>query len=117
LVLNRLHNVADIELHSLRLDHKLFHLVLQETLSVTGPRLWDLCDNGPNPRTYFEPALLNQMLYNFMCCVGVDFEFDCECSNRRKCLARLKLTTDERPFDGKQELIKDGLARLQIEPE
>jgi hypothetical protein len=79
----------------------LLHLALQETLSVAGPRLWDLCDHCPNPRAYFEPALLDQVLNNFVGCVRVDFELDRERANRRKCVARLKLAADECLFYGK----------------
>src|SRR5580658_3593270 len=50
LLLNRLQNVADIEIHALRLDHKLLHLALQEALSLARPRLWNLCHYRSNPR-------------------------------------------------------------------
>src|ERR1700678_1567841 len=98
LVLNRLHDFGEIEIQALRSDHKLLHLPLQKTLSVAGAGLWDLCYHRSNPRTHFEPALLDQVLYNFVGCVGVDFELYSERSNRGKCLARLKFATDERPL-------------------
>jgi hypothetical protein len=117
LLLDREHNVADIEIHAFRLDYKLLDFALQKTLAVTRPRLWNLGHHRSNPGTHFEPALLDQVLYDFVRCIRVDLELDRERSNRWKRLARPEFTIDERPFDGKQQLIKDGFARMQIEPE
>ncbi len=98
MVLNRLHNFVEIEIHALRSDDKLLNLPLQKTLSVAGAGLWNLCDHRSNSRTHFEPALLDQVLYNFVGCVRVDLELDSERSNGGKCLARLKLATNKGPL-------------------
>ena len=117
MLLDRPYYFAEIKIDPLSLNYQQFHFAIQQTLSVAGPRLGNLSDHRSDSGVHFEPALLDQMLYNFMGCIRMDFEFNCKCTNRRKCLARLKLTADERPFDGKHELIKDGFARMQIEAE
>jgi hypothetical protein len=74
LVFNRLNNVADIKFQALRFHYELLDLAVQKALSVARARLWNPGDYRSNPRNCFEPALLNQVLNNFVRRIRMNFE-------------------------------------------
>ena len=117
MVLNSLYQFAQIEIQALSLNYELLHLALQQTLPVTGPWVGNLRNNSSNPGPRLEPPFVDQVLHNTVRGVGMDFEFNGERSNRRELLSRLQLAADERTFDGEDQLVKDGFARLEIQPE
>jgi hypothetical protein len=59
---------------------------------------------------------LNKVLYDFMCGVGMYFEFSGQCADRGERLARLKLAADESLLCRENDLIEDGLARGNANP-
>ena len=91
MLLDRPYYFAEIKIHALSLNYQQFDLALQQTLSVAGPRLGNLSNHRSDPGAHFEPALLDQVLYNFVRRIRVNFELGRERPNRRKCLARLEL--------------------------
>ena len=116
----RFNGVEDVlELHA---DAKRFHdelldFVQQQPLPIAGAGRRARGDDGADSRLHFEPALLNQVLYDLVRRVGVDFQFGRERANGRKGLTRLKLTADKRLGRGKDDLVEDGDSRPERQPE
>ena len=98
-------------------DDQLLNLVLQQTLAVPSAGVRACRDNRADPRLHVEPPLVNEVLNDLMCGVGVDFQLGRQCADRRKGLTWLKLATDERLRRGKYHLVEDGLSRLKGESE
>lgn len=108
--LNGFDDVLNFESDALCFDSELFHFALQQVLTFSSARLGDRSNDRPNARTHFEPALLNQVLNDFMRRVGMNLELRSKRSDGRKRLARLQFPADERFLRGENELVKDGFA-------
>jgi len=108
---------VQLDAYPKRLDDQLLDFVLQQPLAVPSAGVRARRDDSANPRLHLEPPLVNEVLNDLMCGVGVDLQLRRQCADRRKGLTWLKLATDERLRRGKYHLVEDGLSRLKGESE
>ena len=105
--LNGFDDVLDFKSDALGFDGELLHFALQQVLALACARRGNFADHRPNAWAHFQPAFLNEVLHHFVCCVRMDFELGCQCTNGRERLSRSELTAYKRLLHGEYELIEN----------
>lgn len=116
MLLYRFEYVFQIQLHSDRFDNELLDFLLKQLFFVSWPRLRPPCDHGAYALANFKPTLLDEELNGLVSGVGMDSQAGRQCAYGREWLPRLKLAADKSLFRGKDDLVKNWFACIELEP-
>ena len=117
MALDRVNHFLQLKPESFRLHHEPVHLIAQKPFPVASPGRRKRRDDGSHTWPGLEEPLLNQVLNHFVRRIGVYLQFGRQNPNRRERLSREELAANQGSFRGKDDLIKNGLSRAQIESE
>lgn len=101
---------VDVDAQALRLDNKLLDFVLKELGFFGFGRGREFGDDRSGTGTDFEKSGGDKAGDDFVCGVGVDFEFAAEGANRGKIVARTELTGDDSLSGGVDNLLVERRA-------
>ena len=102
---------GQVHSNSLGLHDELFDFMLEQSLLVPRSRSRRFCHDRSQAGPDFKEALVDQVLNNLVCRVGMDFQICSQRAHGREWLARKEFAADESFGCGVDDLIEDGFTR------